>query len=719
MTKPSRRCRTQRPSSYSSAVLAGSIALLLAAPAAHAAVDTWAGTTSNAWNVNTNWNPTVLPVSNDSLVFGSATGAGGLLLNDNLTSASFNVAGITFNSGAAAFVIGNGTATPNSGNPFVLTGDIVNNSTTLETINDPFSMTAVRNFNTNTGNLTLTGIISGTGGGISKLGTGALTLSGANTYTGATNISAGTIQLSGGAGNLGVGSAVTISSGATLATNGSSISIGSLAGAGTITTSLPNPGTDTLTVGSSGASTTFSGNIVGGTGTGSGSQALALMKTGAGTLTLSGNDTYFGATTLSAGTIAAGSTTALSSNSALVVTSAAGSVGLNLGTFNNGVASLTLQNPTAAETLALSGTGVLSTPTVTLAGSGTFASSITGGSINLGTGGTIDASGAGSANGANRTISSNLIGSSVNIKGGGDTSDTGGGSTQLTLLSGNNSGLSGTVNLTGMITFASQNAAGTATTLNIAAANSGLASNTTGAFSNNITLTNTGYFRDLPGVTTTLNGNLSGAGGLHVTDTGTLTLAGSNTYAGYYFHRERHAAAEFCGRSAHRNHRRIHQRREYRHAGTSRGFPDDQQSHVWHPNDGEQHGDDHRNLWFGAHACARRADLCACQHSQRTDGEHGRALIVHLQQQRWRRLRQQWHCRGLRGYFDGHSGRCRSLDQHHHRLVYHYRQCRLHHQRRFDLDLEFGGTTTRLTPITSISVPALAAQREICSTQRR
>ena len=121
------------------------------------AADTWTGANSANWNAS-NWtggnNP---PQSGDSLIFTSATGAGGTALNDNLTSPSFNLANITFNAGAAAFTVG--------GNAFNLTGNLTNSSTSPETINDPFSLAAAETFTTTTGggNLALGAASAGPG----------------------------------------------------------------------------------------------------------------------------------------------------------------------------------------------------------------------------------------------------------------------------------------------------------------------------------------------------------------------------------------------------------------------------------------------------------------------------------------------------------------------------------------------------------------------------
>ena len=152
-TRRSRRCaasilRSNRKSWFrrylkalSTGVAAASIGTsgLLSQPA-HAANATWIGNTSNLWSVPANWS--ALPVTGDTLQFGAA-GSSGLTLSDDLmTAAAFNVAGITFDAAAGAYVINPATAGTNG---FTLTGGITDNSTAVETINDAIAMTAAQN----------------------------------------------------------------------------------------------------------------------------------------------------------------------------------------------------------------------------------------------------------------------------------------------------------------------------------------------------------------------------------------------------------------------------------------------------------------------------------------------------------------------------------------------------------------------------------------------
>jgi outer membrane autotransporter protein len=123
-------------------------------------------------------------------------------------------------------------------------------------------------------------------GGFSKAGPGTAVLSRANSYSGATSVTGGALR-AGVAGAFSPNSAFTVAAGATLALNGFSQSIGSLAGAGTAAI-----GAATLTAGGDNGSTTFSGAI---TGTG------GLVKTGSGTLSLTGTSSFTGATSVSAG----------------------------------------------------------------------------------------------------------------------------------------------------------------------------------------------------------------------------------------------------------------------------------------------------------------------------------------------------------------------------------------------------------------------------------
>jgi autotransporter-associated beta strand protein len=162
-------------------------AALLASPAAQAEISTWTGAT-NTWNTVGNWSGTnTPPLSGDSLVF-NAAGAGGLTLNNDLTNAAFIVAGITYNSAAGSYVLGDGTATANAGNAFTLGGNISINTSAAQIINNPITLSGSPVFFVNTGrSITLAGDIDGNTG-LNKLQGGLLVLSGTNTYTGVTKL---------------------------------------------------------------------------------------------------------------------------------------------------------------------------------------------------------------------------------------------------------------------------------------------------------------------------------------------------------------------------------------------------------------------------------------------------------------------------------------------------------------------------------------------------
>lgn len=90
-------------------------------------------------------------------------------------------------------------------------------------------------FDTAGNNATLSGAIGGSGG-LTKIGAGTLTLSGAGSYAGPTNVSAGTLQ-AGAANVLSPNSAFAIASGAALDLNGFGQIIGGLSGTGAVVNS--------------------------------------------------------------------------------------------------------------------------------------------------------------------------------------------------------------------------------------------------------------------------------------------------------------------------------------------------------------------------------------------------------------------------------------------------------------------------------------------------
>jgi outer membrane autotransporter protein len=243
----------------------------------------------------------------------TVTGAGALIVTtDSGYAVTFSAAntysgGTTITEGSMLTIsdsgaLGSGGVAMNGGT----TGATINFDGSLTIAND-FTLTGDPTFNVLTGDTTtISGQITGSGdvvvndGGAAYEGTLVLS-NGGNDYTGPTSVVAGTLQ-AGASGVFGDNSAMTVASGATLGLAGFSNSVGSLAGAGTVTNSGGSAAT--LTAGGDNSSTTFFGILEDGT------SATALTKTGTGRLTLSGNNTYSGGTTIEQGTLRLESNTA-------------------------------------------------------------------------------------------------------------------------------------------------------------------------------------------------------------------------------------------------------------------------------------------------------------------------------------------------------------------------------------------------------------------------
>jgi autotransporter-associated beta strand protein len=278
----------------------------------------------------------------------------------NNDEVGFSYAGITFNGGATTFNIG--------GNAFSLTDNIVNNSTSLETISvGTTGITlsgggrAIQTTTTggitvsaaidNGGNLltvdaassstiTLSGNITGAGG-LTKSGDGTLTLSGDNRFAaGDVVLNAGTLNLNSQTA-LGIG-AFTIVGGSTLDnTSGSALTLttnnfqnwnGDFTFTGTHDLNL---GTGAVTLGNTTQVTVNGGNLTVGGVIDDGSNGYGITKAGDGTLILAGANTYTGLTTINVGTLVFGANNTI------------GAVALNSGTLDLGSYTLILSGSNA------------------------------------------------------------------------------------------------------------------------------------------------------------------------------------------------------------------------------------------------------------------------------------------------------------------------------------------------------------------------------------
>ncbi len=266
----------------------------------------------------------------------------GIVVNTNLTSQSNNIAVVKTGgstqilSGANSYTggtsINGGTLALGSADALGTTGTISFGGGTLQYSSSNTTDYSARFSNansqayridTNGQTVSLAANLTSSGGSLTKLGTGTLTLSGSNSYTGGTTVNAGTLTVSGSGtlgaatGSLSVNNTNTTGPGTAVVLNLSATSpttVGSLSG----TIATPTSGTNTVTINNGGqlftvnqsGNTSYAGVIAGNGG---------LTKSGTGTLTLTGANTYTGTTTIDAGTLVVNGS--LASGSAVTVNS--------------------------------------------------------------------------------------------------------------------------------------------------------------------------------------------------------------------------------------------------------------------------------------------------------------------------------------------------------------------------------------------------------------
>ena len=368
---------------------------------------------------------------------------------------------------------------------------------------------------TTASDVTLSGIISGANGGLSKAGAGTFTLSGHNTFTSDVNIGAGTLAVNY-SDSLGApGGMLTFTGNSTLRADATI----------TVTRDYVINSSVTATIDTNGHDLTNAGIV-----TGSG----AVTKTGAGIFTLTGVNTYSGATTISNGTLRIGAGTtdgSIASSSAIV---------------NNSVVVYDLVNSRTFSKV-ISGSGSVTKEgngTMTLTGLNTYtgATLISAGTLQLGDGITNGSISASSGITNNSALVYNLPDSSSYdkvISGSGTLTKTGAGT--LTLSNTNTYTDQTSVNggTLSILSNANLGAVATGATLNL---NGG----TLQAITNDITLDNSGanqrgivlgsaggaFDTATSNKTLTVTGVISGSGALTKTGTGNLSLSGLNTYTG-------------------------------------------------------------------------------------------------------------------------------------------------------------------------------------------
>jgi autotransporter-associated beta strand protein len=481
--------------------------VLAAQPSQAQSTDTWVGGTDNTFATAANWSFSSGPgplASGDSLVFAAV---GFTNLNNNETAGA-TFGSLTFNSGGQAYNLGGNAFTLGTTTPGTV---ITVNSANAQTISNAIVLAAAaQTIALPAGNLTLRGVISGAGGGLTLSGPGMLTLTNgaAETYTGPTVVNGGTLALygpNGATSGIYLSSSLTINNGGTVQVNADN----SLAGSAGAVGNLP------VIINAGGMLTGLS---TADTGAGPSSHIRGVLTLNGGTLATGGTglQAAYGTWDLDDGVVVNGGATASTISALDVVPDQGGGTVFNVanggtssgvdlnvtGSFINGSSTHdTGIIKTGAGTMALSGTNTYAGATTISAGTleiigtgslgnGTYAAAITN------NGNFIDASSAA------QTLTGVISGSGALTQAG-----------------------SGTLTLSGVNTYSG------ATIISAGSLTVGGAGQLGGgAYAGNIA--NAGVLTNNSSASQTWSGVISGGGALTQAGSGTLTLSGVNTYSG-------------------------------------------------------------------------------------------------------------------------------------------------------------------------------------------
>jgi autotransporter-associated beta strand protein len=205
----------------------------------------------------------VIAAGTSNITFGGGNGT--VQINQAITStgavSNETISGGTLVTNAANLLVNNSTLTVASGATLNMTAgsETVGALSGAGNVSESNRVLTVGSENTST---TFGGILSGTGGNLTKVGTGTLTLAGANAYTGTTTVNAGAIQL--GASNVFANSSNLTLNGGTFDVNGNADTLNTLAVQSSSTLDYQ---------GDPGGQLTFTGNV-----TGTASQVLTIAN---------------------------------------------------------------------------------------------------------------------------------------------------------------------------------------------------------------------------------------------------------------------------------------------------------------------------------------------------------------------------------------------------------------------------------------------------------